>query len=137
MAEIVVGYDGTDSSKAALDQAVGLAKELGDKVVIAFGYWPPGYAGGEMSAHRQAIKEHGEEITAEAGRSAKAAGVEIEVAMVSERPAEALRDLATQRGARMIVIGSRGESSLKGTVIGSTAHKLIHIAETPVLIVRA
>ena len=28
MPEIVVGYDGTDSSKAALDQAVGLAKEL-------------------------------------------------------------------------------------------------------------
>ena len=31
MAGIVVGYDGTDSSKAALDAAVGLAKDLGDR----------------------------------------------------------------------------------------------------------
>src|SRR5512132_3331050 len=118
MAEIVVGYDGTDSSKAALDQAVGLAKELGDKVVIAFGYWPPGYPGGAMSAQRDAIKEHGERITAEAAQAAKAAGVDNEVALVSERPAEALSDLATQRAARMIVIGSQGESALKGAVLG-------------------
>ena len=68
--------------------------------MIAFGYWPPGTAGGEMSAHREAIKEHGEKITAEAAESAKAAGVEIEVAMVSERPAEALSDLAAERRAR-------------------------------------
>ena len=31
MAEIIVGYDGTDSSKAALDWAAGLAKELGTR----------------------------------------------------------------------------------------------------------
>jgi nucleotide-binding universal stress UspA family protein len=136
VAEIIVGYDGTDASKAALDWATGLAKELGDKVVIAFGYWPPGYAGGPMSAQRDAIREHGEQITSEAAQAAKAAGVDNEVALLSERPAEALSDLATQRGARMIVIGSRGESSLRGAVLGSTAHQLVHIAETPVLVVR-
>ena len=37
----------------------------------------------------------------------------------------------------MIVIGSRGESSLRGAVLGSTAHQLVHIAETPVLVVRS
>ncbi len=137
MSEIVVGYDGTEGSKAALDQAVGLAKELGDKLVIAFGYAPPGYAGGEMKAHQDAIRELGVEITAEAARSATEAGVDNEVELVPKRPAEALSDLAAQRGARMIVIGSYGESRLKGVVLGSTGHKLVHVSETPVLVVRA
>ena len=38
MAGIVVGYDGTDSSKAALDAAVELAKDLGDPIHAVFGY---------------------------------------------------------------------------------------------------
>ncbi|MEK6328236.1 MAG: universal stress protein [Actinomycetota bacterium] len=137
MSEIIVGYDGTECSKAALDQAVGLAKELGDKLVIAFGYAPPGYAGGEMKAHQDAIRERGAEITAEAARSATEGGVENEVELVPKRPAEALSDLATQRRARMIVIGSYGESPLKGAVLGSTPHKLLHLSEAPVLVVRA
>ena len=137
MAEIIVGYDGTDSSKAALDQALGLAKELGDRVVIAFGYAPGGYGGGEVPAHREAVKEHGERVTAEASGVAASAGVDSEVELVNEHGAHALTDIATERKARMIVIGSRGESSLRGAVLGSTAHQLVHIAETPVLIVRA
>ena len=137
MSEIIVGYDGTDCAKAALEQALGLAKELGDKVVIAFGYAPPGYAGGEMKAHQDAIRELGVEITAEAARSAADAGVEHEIELVPERPAEALNDLATQRGARMIVVGGYGESPLKGAVLGATAHKLVHLSEVPVLVVRA
>lgn len=136
MAEIVVGYDGTDGSKAALDQAVGLAKELGDKVVIAFGYWPPGYAGGATSAQREAIKERGEQLTAEAAQAAKTAGVDHEVALVSERPADALSDLATQRGARMIVIGSHGEGPIRGAILGATAYRLVHTSKTPVLVIR-
>ena len=42
MSEIVVGYDGSDSAKAALDQAIALAKELGDTILIVFGFAPGG-----------------------------------------------------------------------------------------------
>jgi len=38
MSEIVVGYDGSDSSKSALKQALEFANGLGDGVVIVFGY---------------------------------------------------------------------------------------------------
>jgi len=34
MPEIVVGYDGSDCAKMALDEAVALAKDLGDSVLI-------------------------------------------------------------------------------------------------------
>ena len=36
----------------------------------------------------------------------------------------------------IIVMGSRGRGDLAGLVVGSTAHKVIHLADRPVLIVR-
>ena len=35
-----------------------------------------------------------------------------------------------------IVMGSRGRGDLAGLVLGSTAHKVIHLADRPVLVVR-
>ena len=37
----------------------------------------------------------------------------------------------------MIVVGSYGESPIKGAILGSTPHKLLHRAERPVLVVPA
>src|SRR6266702_5780982 len=36
----------------------------------------------------------------------------------------------------VIVMGSRGRGDLAGLVLGSTAHKVIHLADRPVLVVR-
>ncbi len=36
----------------------------------------------------------------------------------------------------VIVMGSRGRSDLAGFILGSTAHKVIHLTDRPVLIVR-
>jgi nucleotide-binding universal stress UspA family protein len=36
----------------------------------------------------------------------------------------------------VIVMGSRGRGDLAGLMLGSTAHKVIHLADRPVLIVR-
>ena len=36
----------------------------------------------------------------------------------------------------IIVMGTRGRSELSGMVLGSTAHKVIHLADRPVLVVR-
>ncbi|HEY1346935.1 MAG TPA: universal stress protein [Streptosporangiaceae bacterium] len=38
--------------------------------------------------------------------------------------------------ADVIVMGSRGRGDLAGLVLGSTAHKVIHLADRPVLVVR-
>jgi nucleotide-binding universal stress UspA family protein len=36
----------------------------------------------------------------------------------------------------VIIMGSRGRGDLTGLVLGSTAHKVIHLADRPVLVVR-
>lgn len=137
MGNVVVGYDGSDCSKAALDEAVGLANGLGDKVVLVFGYSPPGIWGGEIAEHEEAIEEYGQKLMAEAKSQAESAGVEAEVEMVPKRAAEALVDVATARDARAIVVGSHGEPPLRGFILGSTPNKLLHIADRPVLVVPA
>ena len=45
-------------------------------------------------------------------------------------------DDAIEHGVDVIVMGSRGRGDLVGLLLGSTAHKVIHLADRPVLIVR-
>ncbi|MGV1047810.1 MAG: universal stress protein [Solirubrobacterales bacterium] len=137
MGQIVVGYDGSACGVAALDVALELATELGDGVVVVFGYAPPGIWGGEIAEHEEAIEELGEKVTGEARAQAAARGAEIEVELVPERAAEALMEVADRRQARMIVVGSFGEPPLKGMILGTTPNRLLHLAERPVLVVPA
>jgi nucleotide-binding universal stress UspA family protein len=43
---------------------------------------------------------------------------------------------AKEHDAGIIVMGSRGRTDIAGLVLGSTAHKVIHLADVPVLVVR-
>ncbi len=43
---------------------------------------------------------------------------------------------AKEHDADVIIMGSRGRGDLAGLVLGSTAHKVIHLADRPVLVVR-
>lgn len=137
MGQIVVGYDGSDCSKVALDEALRLAADLGDGLVLVFGYAPPGIWGGEIADHEEAIEEFGETVMGEAEQRADAAGVAAEVEMIAKRGPEALIEVADRRDARAIVVGSYGEAPLKGMILGSTPHKLLHLSGRPVLVVPA
>lgn len=137
MSAVVVGYDGSDCGKAALDEALRLAKELGDRVVVVFGYAPPGIWGGEIAEHKEAIEELGEKVTAEAKSQAEASGADVEVELVARKASEAIVAVADARDARMIVVGSYGDPPLKGIILGSTPNKLLHLAGRPVLVVPA
>jgi len=137
MAKIVVGYDASPGASAALDHAIELASALGDTLVIGCGVEPPGLVGEEVREHRRALREQAGRMTEAAMAHALEGGVQAEVELVDERPAQALADLADRHDARMIVVGTYGESPIKGAILGSTPHKLLHLAERPVLVVPA
>jgi nucleotide-binding universal stress UspA family protein len=137
MGQIVVGYDGSDCSRAALDEGLRTAKALGDEVVVVFGYSPPGLWGGEIVEHEDAIEERGTKVLEEAKHQAEAAGATVELALVAKKPSQAIVETAEERDARMIVVGSYGDPPLKGIILGSTPNKLLHLAERPVLVVPA
>ena len=138
MASLVVGYDGSDCAHRALDEAARLASDLGDEVVIVFGYDPGNVEAPEGAReHREAIRRFGEGVTAEALERAASLGIDAEVELVPQRPVDALLEAASRHDARAIVVGSYGESPLKGAILGSTPHKLLHLSERPVLVVPA
>jgi nucleotide-binding universal stress UspA family protein len=129
---VVVGYDGSDSAKAALRAAIEVGRAYGEKVVVAFGY-ELSPVGGELHDYHAALKELAGKRVAEAMELAGDDGVE--AVIVEQEPAQAFVDLAAERDARVIVVGSRGESPIKGALLGSTPHKLLHLSDRPVLVV--
>ena len=134
--ELVVGYDGTPGARAAAAEALRLAGALDVRVVFVFAYWA-NPAGGDVGDMLAALREVGEAHLAEAQADAERAGVAARGELIHERPSAALAELAEQIDAQMIVVGSYGDKPLKGALLGSTAHKLLHLSERPVLVVRA
>jgi nucleotide-binding universal stress UspA family protein len=137
MAAIVVGYDGSACGEAALEQALRIAPPLGDEVTVVFGYAPPGIWGGEIAEHEEAIEELGEKVLGRAREQAAAAGTEVRRQLVPKRAVEALIEVADEHDARMIVVGTFGEPTLKGIILGSNTNKLLHLTDRPVLVVPA
>jgi nucleotide-binding universal stress UspA family protein len=136
--DIVLGYDDSDCAKAALDVAIDVARAFGDRIVVAYAYAPPQrLVGEEYRELERALRELGEHATADALARLRDAGVDVEIELVPEKPASALIALAQARNARMIVVGTHGEGSLTGALLGSVPQKLLHRSPIPVLVVPA
>lgn len=133
---LVVGSDGSSCAAAALDEAIALAKDTGDQLIVVFGYEP--YRGAaEIQDHRAALEELGAKVGGEALAHVQAAGVDGKLELVDREAADALIAVADEHDARMIVVGSYGDSPWKGALLGSTPHKLVHLARRPVLVVHS
>jgi len=131
---IVLGYDGSPCANAALTAAVDSAKAYGDGIVVAFGAGV--YAIGEDSDHQKLVRKMGDDWAEEAISAIRRQGVDdAQAVVVDARPAEALLQVAKERDARMIVVGTHGEHPLTGAVLGSVPHKLLHLSKVPVLVV--
>jgi nucleotide-binding universal stress UspA family protein len=133
--EILIGYDGTPGAHSAATEALRLAKDLGVGVVVGFAYGTSPL-GGEAGDLRASLREIGQQRAAEVLAEAEQAGVPARTELVDDRPAEGLVALADDHDAQMIVVGSHGDTPLKGAILGSTPHKLLHLSERPVLVVR-
>lgn len=134
---IVLGYDESPGADRALETAVGIASRLSEPLVLVFGAHAPGALGEELTSHQEALEEFGRGATGRALARARELGVEAEVAIVPSKPAEALIEVAEQRDATLIVVGTYGESPLRGALLGSTPHRLLHLSTRPVLVVPA
>jgi nucleotide-binding universal stress UspA family protein len=137
---IVVGVDGSPSSKSALAWALRQAERVGAAVeaVIAWHYpvalaAPFGPASvlpeidfGEAASHvlSQAISE-----TVDPSEPVKVSGIVRE-----GYPAQVL--LAAAQGADLLVVGSRGHSGFTEALLGSVSQHCVHHAQCPVVIVR-
>jgi nucleotide-binding universal stress UspA family protein len=145
---VVIGFDGSDGSRAAVDAA---GKLLSVREAVVETVWTPYSgvaAGGVIGAPRAVASRAAEELdrsvaaraeqTAHDGvRQAAGAGLEARPeAMQSNGPVWCtLRDSAEAHGSPTIVVGSRGRGSMATAVLGSTSAALVHHAQLPILVV--
>ena len=135
---IVLGYDESPGrARARWRPRSTWPSRFDEPLVLVYGVAPPGGVGEEFRSHSRALTEIGETATAHAVEQARAAGVDTVVELVEAKPAQALVEVADQHDAAVIVVGLWGESPLRGAILGSTPHKLLHISSRPVLCVPA
>ncbi|WP_329388548.1 universal stress protein [Streptomyces sp. NBC_01351] len=132
---VVLGYDESPGAERALHVALEVATAFGEPLVLVYGAAAPGATGEEYRAHREAVRQAGRSALARAVDAADEAGVPSTVEVVDEKPAQALLDAAERHHARVIIVGSWGDSPLRGALLGSTPHKLLHLSPVPVLCV--
>ena len=135
-AGVVVGYDGSACAKAAVRVAVEVGRAYGEPVTIAFGF-EVSPVGGQTKDYEDALRELGVRRVEEARALIEGDTSNIDVVVIERHPAQALVELADERDARVIVVGTRGERPLQGALLGSTPHKLLHLSHRPVLVVPA
>ena len=80
--------------------------------------------------------EEGEAMLAPAKKKLDAAGVRYAPHVLVGPVAEAIVKHAKDKRCDLIYIGTRGMSAVGAAFIGSTATKVLHISETPVLLVK-
>jgi nucleotide-binding universal stress UspA family protein len=134
---IVLGYDESPGSRPALAMAVSLAARFDEPLVLVYGAEPPGGLGEEFRAHQRALAQMGRTAVDHAVAEAEAAGVRTVVEVLDAKPAQALVEAADRHDARVIVVGTTGESPLRGAILGSVPHRLLQISDRPVLCVPA
>ncbi|MEU1423977.1 universal stress protein [Kitasatospora sp. NPDC005751] len=131
---IVVGFDGSPESVTATGWAAreALLRGLPLELVEA---WP--WPKTDVLGTDQAIAWSRQRLAAKEAelRAVLASGAEVTSAHVPEDPAEALE--AAGRGATMLVLGSRGLSTLRGFLVGSVSQEVLRRATCPVVLVRA
>ncbi|HXV94026.1 MAG TPA: universal stress protein [Pseudonocardia sp.] len=141
---LLVGYDGSDDARAALETLAGLAP--GAEVVVVFAYqplagvlrdhWIP--AAGDLavpSAEREQVAA-AERIARDGADRATVLGLHARavVAAADRSAAETLVAVAEQLDAAAIVVGARGHGGRATSIAGSVAHHLAHQSPRPTLL---
>ena len=136
MKQILVATDGSENSRAALEEAVELAAAADAKLTIVYVRHGPLPVLGDPVYQRSLSAElgHANEVLAIAAGLARTAGVEAEGEVLEGDPAKRIVELARARDAELIVVGSRGLGALSGTLLGSVSRDVLHHADRPVLV---
>ena len=135
MKTIVVGYDGSDCAKRALDRAVRLC-EQGTKVEVVGAVHIAPQVKGSISAVDPIEKEERERDLDEASKVLEQAGVEARTVIAHGDPARAIAHCAEEANADLIVVGTHGRGTVGRALRGSVSAGLLHHAPCDVLVVR-
>jgi len=141
---IVVGTDGSDTAGKAVEEAIALARALGASIELVSAYEPVASQrlrdeARDAPQDLQWMVNPREDVDAtlrDACQEIEAAGVAVTSYAREGDPADAILDVAEERGADLIVVGNKGMTGAKRFLLGSVPNKISHHAPCSVLIVR-
>ena len=133
----VVGVDGSEDLRHALDWAASAAKARGARLRVV-GAWqyprsPCFQSRGDLSQAMEGLSETIEREVYELVAAASATGIEIEGFTTYGSAAQAILDALNH--ADMAVVGRRGHGGFTGLLLGSVSHQVAVHARRPVIIV--
>jgi nucleotide-binding universal stress UspA family protein len=141
---IVVGTDGSDTAKVAVQQAADLAGKVGARLDLVSAYEP--VPASRLREERQEVpadiahtvspSEDVEALLTESADQVKKAGVDVSTFARQGDPADAILDVAEEQKADLIIVGNKGMTGAKRFLLGSVPNKVSHHAPCSVLIVR-
>lgn len=140
MPTIIAATDGSPSATAAVERALSEARASNAKLDLV-GAWsaPPNGALGAPAYMSEETFYAGRDATRQildaAMERAREAGVTAETHLVGGDAAIEICRLAEQRGASLIVMGSRGHGPLMAALAGSVAVQVVQHAHCPVMVV--
>jgi nucleotide-binding universal stress UspA family protein len=124
---IVVAYD--DPTSATLERAAALAELAGADLIVTNATTPGERESGEDAAQNARRKlDHARQALSERK-------VQAEFVPSAGAPAKAILRLAEERGADLIVVGTRRKGFFERLVEGSVNHDVLHRAKCDVLVV--
>jgi nucleotide-binding universal stress UspA family protein len=140
MDAIVVGTDGSRDAEAAVQKVIEFAPGSGATVHVVCTY--PGRTTLErlgLTAREENVSLRGvaADVAARAESRLREAGFEVETHVQEGDPAHAIIEIAEESGAKLIAIGTHGNSGERRFTLGSVAGKLSHHSPTSLLLVRA
>jgi nucleotide-binding universal stress UspA family protein len=136
---ILIGLDGSEASRNALERAVVLAKLFGASLhAVSVEERLPAYAAtvGEVQDEQRYENQYFRGVHEEARRVAAGHSVNLTHQIVAGHAASELVRVATERNIDLIVLGHTGHSRLHHLFLGSTADRVVEHAPCAVLVVR-
>jgi len=133
---IALAVDGSEPAQRALPVAADIASKYGSEVIAVHVVEQQLGLGGPIAFE---TTEEATRVADEAARFLKDAGVSARTearAALAGGAAQEIMDVAASEDVGLIVMGSRGMSDWQGLLVGSVAHKVLHLSSVPVLIIR-
>lgn len=132
---IVLALDGSEGARKAIPVAAELARADEGRIVIAHvEERTVGKGGGPIHASEKEIRQELDELAGQLSDQGIQTEVRAADVMVGG-PAHVIESIADGAGADLIVTGTRGHTAISGLLLGSVTHRLLHIANRPVLVV--
>jgi nucleotide-binding universal stress UspA family protein len=134
---VVVGFDGSSSAKRAIEWAVRQAELTGMALeVVTTWEWPTSYGWAVPFPPDWDPRFEAAKLLEEAVDELRKAHPEctIRTSVVQGHPAPVLID--SSKGAKLLVVGSRGHGEFAGMLLGSVSEHCVTHAHCPVVVVR-